>query len=105
MHRWWVCVRAQGKRHVVSRSDKRALSEEATALLARVYLQDINLLQFPALGAWSAPSRQNGSAAASVAVRAMRNAKLGAKSTGGKAKGKGKGSGKGKGKGPGNQPQ
>lgn len=80
-----------GKRHVVSSKDKRELSEEAMALLARVYLQDLNLLQFPATG-FSAPSRRNGTGAADVALRAVRAAK-------GVAKGKGKGAGKAKGEG------
>ena len=85
----------------VSRYVRRALSEEATALLARVYLPDINLLQFPQFGNWSS-SRRNGTKEGDVAARAVRAAKAAkAKGSGGKGKGKGKGVGAGKGVGGG----
>ena len=46
------------KRHVVSKKDKPELSSEAMGLLARVYIQDINLLQFPvSWGNWSGGNR------------------------------------------------
>ena len=77
------------KRHVVSKGDKRALSDEAMALLAKVYVQDINLLQFPPASNWSS-SRANGSAAAELVRRAGSS-----KGRGGKAVGKAKGRGAG----------
>jgi hypothetical protein len=86
-----------GKRHVVSRADKRELPEAATRLLALVYLQDINLLQFPAVGNWSS-SRRNGSVAADVAQRAVHTARLTSR-----GKGRGKGTGKSKSRGVGKQ--
>ena len=55
---------ALGRRHMVSRSDKRALSSEAMELLARVYLQDLHLLQFPLNGKLGGVRGANGSVAA-----------------------------------------
>ena len=73
-----------GRRHVVSTSDKRALGKDAMALLARVYLPDINLLQFHAASNWSS-AHSNSSAYGELVRRA----------SGSGSKGKGKGKGKG----------
>ena len=85
------------KRHVVSKKDKPELSSEAMGLLARVYIQDINLLQFPvSWGNWSGGNR-------SEAARRMTLQVAKGKGKGGGGNGKAKGGGKakagGKGKG------
>ena len=81
-----------GKRHVVAKSDKRAVSDEAMDKLAKVYLQDLNLLQYPSnWGNWST-SR--------VVVYRMASKGKGGGGKGGGGKGGG-GGGKGKAKGPG----
>ena len=78
-----------GRRHVVSKSDKRALSGDAMALLARVYMADMNLLQFHAASNWSSAHSNTSSAYGELTRRPS--------SSGSKGRGKGKGKGKGRG--------
>ena len=91
-----------GKRHVVAKSDKRAVSQAAMALLAKAYVQDLNLLQFPSSwGNWSTSRATGGAAAAEAARRAAKpplkvGGKGGGKGAGGKGTG-GKGAGAAKG--------
>lgn len=75
---------------MVSKSDKRALNREAMALLARVYLADIHLLQFHAASNLSS-AHSNSSAYRELMRRPG--------SSGNKGRGKAKGKGKGKGRG------